>query len=56
MTSKHDYIILLKDCLMDKLHFLVATLKKKQQQENQPNMNFAWVSEFHIICLTVTIC
>lgn len=57
MTSKHDNIILLKDCLMDKLHFLVATLKKKKKkQENQPNMNFAWVSEFHVICLTVTIC
>lgn len=54
MTSKHDSIILLKDCLMDKLQFLVATLKKKK--ENQPNMNFAWVSEFHVICLTVTIC
>ena len=31
MTSKHDSIILLKDCLMDKLQFLVATLKKKNK-------------------------
>lgn len=54
MTSKRDCIILLKDCLVNKLHFLVATLKRKK--ENQPNMNFAWVSEFHVICLTVSIC
>lgn len=56
IIGKDDIQAFTQKLFNDKLHFLVATLKKKKQQENQPNMTFAWVSEFHIICLTVTIC